>query len=395
MPTHNRAEYAGPAIEAILATGNEELELVVSDTSDDGRLLRYLDVNPNIKTDRRLHYTKIEGPSNLTKNHNYAMTKARGLYVCLIGDDDGISAETISAAHWASDNNIDVLAHTISANYAWPDFRAKLTGSGHAARLYLPKKLRVPRWRDATVDLAAGLKRALQGTEELPRCYHGIVRRDLLEQIRAQTGEYFQGSSPDMSGAISLASMINKYVEVDYPLSLPGASAGSNSGRSAMNTHKGALDSDSQTSEFTKSGWSEGVPRFFSVETVWAHAGLQSLRALNPSAIKDFNYPKLLALCYFRHPDFTDMISAAKAEVEELTSVTPAGLDAQIKRETRNYILARYKHLLRRSMTPTVAGGRAYIGGLPSIVEATEALNERIHDQFSSFESYIAELSQR
>ena len=162
-----------------------------------------------------------------------------------------------------------------------------------------------------------------------------------------------------------------------------------------MNTHKGALDSDSQTSEFTKSGWSEGVPRFFSVETVWAHAGLQSLRALNPSAIKDFNYPKLLALCYFRHPDFTDMISAAKAEVEELTSVTPAGLDAQIKRETRNYILARYKHLLRRSMTPTVAGGRAYIGGLPSIVEATEALNERIHDQFSSFESYIAELSQR
>lgn len=392
IPTHNRAQYAGPAIDAILSYNHSDFELVVSDTSTDGELGSFLNTRTDLKNDRRLIFERVDSPSNLNKNHNYAMSLARGKYVCLIGDDDSVSSSLFDAVDWADQHNIDIVSHAILANYAWPDFQAKLTGKGHASRLYLPRSVGPPQWRNAKADLGIALARGLQGTENLPRCYHGLVRRDLLQKIKETTGDYFHGSSPDMSGAVSLGGLVDTYIEVDIPLTLPGASAGSNSGRSAMNTHKGPMHAETQTREFTDKGWASGVPQFFSVETVWAHAGLRSLSAVAPDMVVNFNFPRLLAYCYVRHPEFSTEISKATVEAAKLLSLTPDEMENRITHQVRSVRWTRYKYLARRGLWPTAAGGRKYIGKQKDIKAAQLQLNAYIKAETVPFRTYMQSL---
>ena len=392
VPTHNRADYAISCIEAVLGFDAPDLQLVMTDTSSDGRLRGWLhDGARPLLEDRRFIYRKIDEPSNLTKNHNDALALAEGEYVCLIGDDDCITGAAIEAARWASSTNTPLVSQTIAANYAWPDFRSRLARRGHAARLYVPRRARSGQWRDGIADLASALGRALQGTENLPRCYHGVVRRDVLETIRARTGAYFHGSSPDMSSAVSLACLVDRYVEVETPLSIPGASGGSNSGRSAMNTHKGDLSSDTQTRGFEHRGWTAGVPRFFSVETVWAHAGLETLGKLRPDLAPTFNYSKLLALCNLRHPEFRPATDRAAREAAALLD---RDLAPEIARETRLEARARRKYLLRRALIPTAAYGRRYFGGLATVAAASRRYEQYARAKSLSFDPVTQQMEQ-
>ena len=383
VPTHNRSDYAISCIESTLHFADPDLQLVVADTSSDRRLYdRLHDGTCSFLRDPRFVYRKIDEPSNLTKNHNDAVALADGKYVCVIGDDDCITGAALEAARWADEQNLPLVSQTLSANYAWPDFRSRFVGMGHAARLYVPKTLRAGQWRASGADLQNALSRALQGTENLPRCYHGIVRRDLLETIRQQTGAYFHGSSPDMSGAVSLACLVDRYFEVDTPLSIPGASGGSNSGRSAMNTHKGDLSSDTQTSSFKDSGWTAGVPRFFAVETVWAHAGLETLGKLRPDLLPDFDYARLIALCMMRHPEYR---SVSEAAADEVLTYFGQNIAAATKRKLTAETWARRLYLLRRLSMPTAANGRRYFGGVSSIAEASHRYEDYARAQGIAF----------
>lgn len=394
VPTHNRSQYAIKCIEAVLSIKRQDIEIVVSDTSTDFFLENLLKTNNELfLADSRLVYRKINEPSNLTKNNNEAVSMARGEYVCLIGDDDCISDVAIDAAIWAHQRNVDVVSQTVSCNYAWPDFRSRLARKGHAGKLYVPRQLRQPKIRNASVDLEMALSNAFQGTDQLPRCYHGIVRRSVLDRIRALTGAYFHGSSPDMSGAVSIACLIDSYYEVDIPLTIPGASAGSNSGRSAMNTHKGSLSSETQTSSFQDADWSEGVPKFFSVETVWAHAGLQSLKKLKPELAEGYNYARLLALCETRHREYAKCTATAEAEVKVLLPDSADTLSARIKTEKAAEWRRHMWHYLKRGLVPTASGGRKNFRNLSDIAEASDALRYYLLKSGMNFAAHASTLN--
>ncbi len=384
VPTHNRARYAKYCIDAVLSLQSPELQLVVADTSSDGELYDWLhNGGSNLLADQRLVYRKIDYPSNVTRNHNDAMALASGEYVCVIGDDDCATSAALEAARWASTNGIDAVSQTQTSIYAWPDFRSQTNGTAHAGRLYVPRGIGKVSWRDAEADLIAALHRACQATTGLPRTYHGIVRRSLFEQLRERTGAYYHGSSPDISAAIAIACMIESYCEVELPLTISGISSGSNSGRSAMNTHKGDLSSDPQTREFEASGWPAGVPRIFAVETVWAHAGLEILRRLRPDLLPRFNYPHLLALCTMRHSDFSDSIDRAKREVAELTGSDPSQeIKAEIRRQRSTY----RKYLARRMLIPTAANGRRYFKNLSNVFAVSQRFEAYAREQGLKFD---------
>lgn len=374
VPTHNRADYAISCIEAVLAYREKELELVVSDTSTDRRLYEMLHGEScHFLADRRLVYTKIDEPSNLTKNHNAAMELATGRYICIIGDDDCITQAAIDAARWASACDVPAVSQRIATIYAWPDFRSILARGGHAGRLYVPRKAGKKRWRNAKDDLRSALVNAFQGTDNMPRCYHGIVRRDLLQNVKDKTGAYFHGSSPDMSGAVALACQLDRYCETDIPLSISGVSGGSNSGRSAMNTHKGDLTSESQTSDFNQDGWIDGVPKFFSVETVWAHAGLSTLREMQPELMADYNYSQLFALCRVAHSEYKGLVQEAMIAANKKYNI-----DFKIKTANAMRVIRwnRIKYLIKRGMNPTAAYGRKYFPNQNCIARASEAYKE-------------------
>ena len=375
IPTHNRARYAIHAIASLLAIPSDELEIVVSDTSTDGELSAQLTAQACLfLDDPRLKYVRPIGRLDMTGNHNAAIKAASGEYVCLIGDDDTITADALLAAAWAKDRGIEVIAPNVVANYVWPDFRSRLMGAGHASRLYIAKRFGGAVIHDSALALASALRNAAQGTDGLPKIYHGIVKRTVLERIRELSGAYFHGSSPDVSGAIGLALCSKSFVVVDYPLTIPGASGGSNTGRSAMNTHKGKLSQESQTQGFEAGGWSQGVPRFFSVETVWAHAALETIRRIAPHQVAEFNFARLIAVCRVLHSEYAPEIDQATAEAELVVGSTAIMAHAQIRVEVKRYRQVRLIRFVKRLLKPTAAGGRAFVPELETIAAAPEAL---------------------
>ncbi|VVE32783.1 glycosyltransferase family 2 protein [Pandoraea soli] len=385
IPTHNRGQYAIHAIRSLLAIDDSRLEVVVTDTSTDGRLEAALADNPSLASSPRLRYIRPTERLDMTGNHNAAIGAATGRYVCLIGDDDTIAAEALDAAQWALENDIEVLAPEVVANYAWPDFRSRHFGMGHASRLYIARKFGSVSCVESSDALRVALRGAAQGTGGLPKIYHGIVAKLVLDKIKAVSGAYFHGSSPDVSGAIGLAMSTRRFVKLAYPLTIPGASGGSNTGRSAVNQHKGKLSDEAQTKAFQTKGWSAGVPKFFSVETVWAHASLETVARIDASRVRDFNFAHLIAVCQVLHGEYAAEIRQALIEAASILGVTTAALQSEIDVDIRRVRRARVLHVAKRLLRPTAAGGRFYVGNLPTIEDAPSVLAEQMRRRGESW----------
>jgi len=388
IPTHNRSKYAIYAIQSILAINSQELELVVSDTSTDGALEALVQQSA-FGADPRFKYLRPAERLDMTGNHNYAIAAATGEFVCLIGDDDTITDDLLLAAQWAKERQIDVIAPTVMSNYVWPDFRSRHFGAGHAGRLYLPSRIGPKHVRLSADSLTQALSNAAQGTDGLPKIYHGIVRRSILEKAKQLSGAYFHGSSPDVSGAIGLALCTDRFVEIDYPLTIPGASGGSNTGRSAMNQHKGKLSQESQTKAFESAGWSDGVPRFFSVETVWAHAELETIAKIAPANVRRFNFARLIAVCEVLHKEYANEILEAIPKAASIAGMQQADFLKKVSAEKRQFRKERLIKLLRRAMKPTVAGGREYTGKIERVDLAPAVLKAHMESRQWSWDKAL------
>ena len=391
IPTHNRSEYAIHAIKALLAIPDPRIEIVVSDTSSDGLLSAALETrHPEFLRDSRLKYFRPERTLDMTGNHNEAIDATTGEYICLIGDDDVITHEAVSAAVWAKKHDVDVIAPDVVANYAWPDFKTKFFGSGHASRLYFANSFSGWRWVDSTHALSRSLANGGQGTDGLPKIYHGIVRRTALSRLQEKAGNYFHGSSPDVSGAVGLACITGRFLAVRYPLTIPGASGGSNTGRSALNQHKGRLSGEAQTRSYVNAGWSGGVPRFFSVETVWAHAALATINRLSPDRQVDYNYAKLIAVCKTLHGEYQSEIEVAAAEACSILGISRQELSLRARQEKLHFFIERYKNIFNRMLRPTAAGGRRYVDGLQTIAEAPMQVENELRRRNQSWGQFAS-----
>lgn len=398
VPTHNRAQYAFDSIMSLLGIDSSKMEVVISDTSSTDELksrIASLDLS-QYKT--KLNYFKPERLLSMTENHNSAVSSAYGEYVCLIGDDDTVTHELIDAAEWAKEHGIVCLSPNVVSNYAWPDFRSRFFGFGHASRLYLPQHIGSLTRVAGEEAMSRILADAGQGTEGLPKLYHGLVERKVLEEVRRISGAYFHGSSPDVSVAVGLSRLLanrqGSFHTVDYPLTIPGASGGSNTGRSAMNTHKGELADEEQVSTFVSSGWSIGVPRFFSVETVWAHACLSTLSAMGASSMfPRYNYSRLLASCFNTHPEFHSKVKDALTEAAEIIGVPASSLAKRVNRERVRLFLRRWHYLAGRALRPTASGGRPFTGGVSSIAQTPALLQSWLDKKGLSFSKVVSSYS--
>ena len=212
----------------------------------------------------------------------------------------------------------------------------------------------------------------------------------MLERIHQASGAFFHGSSPDVSASIALSLTTTTFARVGYPLTIPGASGGSNTGRSAMNRHKGKLSHEDQTRTFKDSGWSPGVPGFFSVETVWAHAALETIRSLSPRDEPRFNYARLIAMCLSNHDDFAEDIAAAIDELTITRGSSRTNFLANVARERKSIRIDKIKKVIKRLKNPTAAGGRPYVGNLSTIADAPAALSAALDRAKWSWNSIVS-----
>lgn len=373
VPTHNRSKYSLHCIQSILDIASKKLQLIVHDTSDgDGGLQ---DLSAKI-TDPRFCYVHWSERLSMTENHERALALATGEYVCLIGDDDSVSAQIIEVAEFAKQRGIDVLTPTVKAVYSWPDFRTQFFGGAHAGRVYLDRFDGELYHHNSRSSLFLALGQACQGTDGLPKLYHGLVRRKLLDRIREKNGRVFFGASPDMSAAVALACATESFYSIDLPFTLPGASRGSNTGRSAVNKHKGNLESEAHISSSESNTWPVVLPRFFSVETIWANAAWETLIHVGQAALlRHFNLARLYALCWFGHRDYAPAIGLARRATVGATS--DGGISAFAV--SREYVICWARFVttkFMRLMRPAPSNGRRVVAVVDDVRQARKALDE-------------------
>lgn len=311
IPTRNRQKYAISAITSILNISAPELELVVQDNSNSNDLKEY--IRNNI-SDTRLRYNYTSTPLSFIDNFDAAVSLASGKYLCLIGDDDGVNPEIIKATHWADMNDIDALKPTVSASYLWPEsgvpstLFAKASISGvFKIRPFSGKVIRPdPEVEMRKVVQSGGLKYL---ETEIPRLYHGIVKRKCLNEVREKTGAFFGGLSPDIFIALVLANFTKSVVSIDYPLTIAGVCKSSGSADSVTGKHVGNLEDAPHFRYRGNYKWSDIIPRFYSAETIWADSTMAALKTLGrDDLLRDFNLPLLAACCVATHPKYKHII---------------------------------------------------------------------------------------
>lgn len=387
IPTHNRFQYVTAAIQSILNNPSLDIELVVNDTSSSPDLEQW--VASHVQ-DPRFRYRHSETPLSMTENYNAALELATGEYVCVIGDDDSVNPEILDAVRWAKTEGIDALTPLISASYGWPDFVSRFYGKAHAGKLYIHPFSGKARYPDVEEEMARCVSNAGQGTFNLPKVYHGIVRRSCLEEVRRRTGAFFKSISPDVYGALTVSNFIKKYCLLDYPLVLPGSSGGSNAGRSAMGRHKGSLRDDPHIKPFKDLVWPGVVPEFFSVQTVWGVAAVEALQAMDRTdLLKRYNVSLLHAICSVSHSDYLAQTVRNLPLAWKLTGRHPVRGGAEYGLSVMKVLGQRVRTIASRVFNPKANAGAIEFSGLATVEDAIDNLTAHLQSNPYSFQSII------
>ncbi|ALC89198.1 hypothetical protein AM500_04895 [Bacillus sp. FJAT-18017] len=371
IPTKNREKYASATVKQILDINDDRIQVVIQDNSDTHVLSELLD---NYSEDNRLKYNYTPGTVSFVENFNLAVSQADGEYLCIIGDDDGIVPQIIDVVMWAKKNNIDAIKPELNAVYFWPNSEAlknKLdNGYLNISKITAKAELCKPH-----IEIEKLLKQGAQQylSLDMVKLYHGIVKRDCLDEIKKVTGKYFGGLSPDIYMSVALSLTVNKMVKIDFPLTISGICNKSGSSDSATGKHTGNLEDAPHFRGHSEYHWSELVPRFYSVETIWADSALAAIHDLNRiDLINKFNVEFLALNCVLKYPQFKDKIIQSYSSYSKRTHIS------LVKRlEIYVYRLKSFFKKVKRKL-----GNRKSdyyrVSGIENILIANETLQKRL-----------------
>ena len=115
IPTRNREFYCIQAIKHILSFENKDFELVIQDNSESKKIFDFVN---NIE-DSRLKYFYTENQLNSLINMDLAISRAKGRYVTMIGDDDTVLPTIFKVVAYAFKNNYDAISQKNIVSYNW------------------------------------------------------------------------------------------------------------------------------------------------------------------------------------------------------------------------------------------------------------------------------------
>ena len=269
IPTRNRMIYAISAIQSILKIEDKRIELIVQDNSTNNELEIYIEENIN---DNRLIYHYDSREMSTVHNFNKSMDFVHGEYICFIGDDDGVNAEIIDATAWAKHNQLDALIGSGRIGYQWPNDR------------YSGKLIIYPySGKTRRVNMEEELDRFLQSggvyylKYDLPKVYHGILKRECFDKVKDKLGYYFGGLSVDIFSSVALSLVAQNVVAIDYPLTIAGSSAASEQTHRTEESKRLDLKDAPHFRARGAYTWSEKVPAVYSGPTIWAESGIKAL----------------------------------------------------------------------------------------------------------------------
>ena len=296
VPTKNRHYYLKYLINYFKLINSDKIELIIYDNSDSVLREEFI-LFLNKVNDKRINYYEDDNEMSQTENCDMAVSKAKGEYITLLGDDDIFSKHILEYIDEWRLNKVDVVL-PIKGVYFWPDVKPRLYGNKQSGMFKLGLFSNKIKKIESKKVLAKVINRGGSKILNLPRIYHGIVSKELLDKIYLDIGTYFPGPSPDIANAIALSKYSKNYIIIDLPLIISGQSKLSAGGKGAAGNHYGEISKIKQLPKNAAKEWSKKVPFYWSGETIYAESTLKALEKMNMKrAIEHFNYEYLYASC--------------------------------------------------------------------------------------------------
>jgi len=296
FPTRNRSQYLIDSVRLALSE-IADCEIIIADNSDNDSLGRELETNFQ---DARIKYTYSSEVLSVVDNFERTLDFAEGRFLLFLGDDDSIGPGLVDVASWADSNGIDAVIsyrQQFLCSYYWPGVKSKYFGDQYAGNVFVSKFSGKAFPLDAISSLKDVAANPSGGLGALPRAYHGLVSRELVEKIRQKYGSLFGGVSPDIYSAALIADMASKPFIVDFPFVIPGASPTSTAGQGALRSDRGDLKSVEHITRFgALFTWDSRLPEFYSPHTVWPYSLLKAIEVIQRSDVI-FSFGNVYANC--------------------------------------------------------------------------------------------------
>lgn len=283
IPTKSRYPQLFELIDSLYEIKDSgKFEVIIQDNSPDNSVfLSHVTALQGVQ----INYFHTARSLSAPENFNTAIGNARGEYCIVVGDDDLINPYIINIVEEAQIMNIDVLAYPKGVYY-WDDVEFS-----KPMKYFEPASLQFPNTselsfeeRSSSVELANIMKIGGRNMGKAPSFYHGLVKREVLEDIYSKFGNYVLGFSPDMSGAVTLLLERKHYHYTNVCLSIPGASYNSAAGMGRRDEHSATLDNlPDIVPKSMITEWNEDLPRIWTGCTFNAISVISVLRKYGES----------------------------------------------------------------------------------------------------------------
>ena len=295
IPTKNRQLYCIESIKSIISDIDNRCEIVIQDNSTTETLRTSLE---ELKIENLVYnYNSI--PLSFIDNFEDALKNSSGEYFVVLGDDDSITKDLLPIVEWMKKNDVESLSSSFVVDYIWPNQKITKYKTGY---------LTIPSYKGSVmeIDVKSNLDALVENgfiayqSFNLPRTYHGIVKRKCMDVIRETTGRYFGGLTPDIYSTIALSCIIKKHLIIDYPFSIAGACPSSATVNATIGGHSGYLKDAPHFNHRGNYQWEKSVPAYYSVETIWAETAIKALRNMSyPNWKVKFNKFKLYSISIY------------------------------------------------------------------------------------------------
>lgn len=290
VPTKNRYKYLKQLISLIESFNDSRIELLIHDNSDNNReILEFLSGKSPVSTSYYYDTEKL----SMGENAERGINKAKGEYICFIGDDDAVCRNIADCAEWMRENQIDAV-RSLYLNYCWNEDKGENRGSVYYDDISFACRL-----GDPIAEMKKVLNDGVPDFKYMAKIYHGIIKKSVLEDVQRHGECLFPGPTPDMSGAVSIAFFIKKYVMINVPIVMPGMSRMVGGGVMGKVL---SLDEVSFITDSDREKWPADYPPLWATELIWPVCAINALKSVNHKEyLSELNKNKLLSRLIIIH----------------------------------------------------------------------------------------------
>ena len=213
----NGGKYLIHAINSVLQNPNNNFELVISinhSSDDTEESLKNID-------DTRIRFIRPKEKLSMAAHYEWCIENARGEWITILGDDDGIMPDFFSYCDYLINKWGDVKVFSFKrAYFFWPESEDVFGDTILHYVANLGEKIRLCKF-DLFLVLAG-----LREHYDLPQLYtNNLVKKSLIDSIKKKShGKFYHEVTPDVYSGVAISLSIYRYLKVGKPLFWTGSS---------------------------------------------------------------------------------------------------------------------------------------------------------------------------